>query len=701
MRLKIIVTLSLVYLSYLVSGQTLGTYPSGSVATGGSATITPAFSPSNTSRISVKASDGFAGVLTAKVSNGKVTVTNAKPAGVYTITVRAFNASGSSTTRTFPLTVTKPVCSDGILTGTLNMGGLQNNLTGIAVGDFNDDGDQDLVIAHEGFNTVSVRLGNGSGGFTGNTEVVVTSHPYSVAVGDIDLDGKQDFLATCQGNGIVAVRAGDGMGGFGAYSNVNVGLNPVSIALGDFNNDGKPDFATANFNDHTVSIRIGDGAGSFTGNLAVPVGNYPAGVALGDFNNDNKLDLAAASSAQNTVSIRLGNGFGGFSGNTEVAVGTNPNSVALADFNGDGNLDLAAANYLSNTVSIRLGDGMGGFGNGTEVSVGSGPYYVAVGNFNGDDITDLATANYFGNTVSIRLGDGAGGFSGSTDVSVGSYPFCIGVGDFNGDRRHDVAVTNYQDHTVSVRLGVNGFVPQLAATSNSPVCVGQTLQLNSYPDYTYYWNGPNGFSATSENPSIAVTSLSHAGIYNVSIVNKSNCSALASTSVSILPLPAVSFSLPTDTICSGSPVIPLSGGVPAGGFYSGQGVAPGPVFDPGLTGPGDFYTLYTYTDSNGCVNSDTGKVHVLVCAGFEETETSAAYAIFPDPVTKELRFQLPSMSTQCRIELFSPDGRRLKTERYSNVTNGSLSAENLPGGIYLVRITTEEKMVLKKIFIGF
>jgi hypothetical protein len=61
----------------------------------------------------------------------------------------------------------------------------------IAVGDFNGDGNADLAIANQGSHSVSILLGNGTGGFsapvtfgTGGTS------PTAVAVGDFDGDGQ-------------------------------------------------------------------------------------------------------------------------------------------------------------------------------------------------------------------------------------------------------------------------------------------------------------------------------------------------------------------------------------------------------------------------------------------------------------------------------------------------------------------------------
>ena len=65
----------------------------------------------------------------------------------------------------------------------------------MAVGDVDGDGDLDFLAANYNSATVSVRLNDGSGNFTGTTEVGVGSDPISVAVGDVDGDGDLDFLA--------------------------------------------------------------------------------------------------------------------------------------------------------------------------------------------------------------------------------------------------------------------------------------------------------------------------------------------------------------------------------------------------------------------------------------------------------------------------------------------------------------------------
>jgi gliding motility-associated-like protein len=68
------------------------------------------------------------------------------------------------------------------------------------------------------------------------------------------------------------------------------------------------------------------------------------------------------------------------------------------------------------------------------------------------------------------------------------------------------------------------------ASSNSPVCVGGTLNLSavSLSGASYSWTGPNGFTSTSQNPSVNAMSAATSGTYSVTITN-GGCSAIGYT----------------------------------------------------------------------------------------------------------------------------------------------------------------------------
>ncbi len=86
----------------------LGAYPATSVTAGGAITVIPSVAPSdNGSVTSLTASaPGFTGALAVNPATGTITVTNAGPAGSYTVTVKATDNCGAQANRTFTLTVT-------------------------------------------------------------------------------------------------------------------------------------------------------------------------------------------------------------------------------------------------------------------------------------------------------------------------------------------------------------------------------------------------------------------------------------------------------------------------------------------------------------------------------------------------------------------------------------------------------------------
>src|SRR5205807_2033800 len=157
---------------------------------------------------------------------------DAHPAGTFTVTVTAFDSGGLPTQKTFMLTVTTPATCNPITFAATNFGA-GTAPRSLAVGDFNGDGKQDLAVANQNSNNMSVLLGNGAGSFSAATNFGVGSSPRSMAVGDFNGDGKQDLAVSNINSNNVSVLLGDGAGSFSAAINFSVGANPSSVAVGD------------------------------------------------------------------------------------------------------------------------------------------------------------------------------------------------------------------------------------------------------------------------------------------------------------------------------------------------------------------------------------------------------------------------------------------------------------------------------------
>jgi len=142
------------------------------------------------------------------------------------------------------------------------------------------DGDLDLLAANFGDNTVSVRLNDGHGAFSGGSDSVVGSQPVSVVVGDVDGDGDLDLLATNFSGNTVSVRLNDGRGVFSGSGDLAVGSQPLGVAVGDVDGDGDLDLLATCLNGNTVSVRLNQVLAPILASLSPTSGPVGTGVTL-------------------------------------------------------------------------------------------------------------------------------------------------------------------------------------------------------------------------------------------------------------------------------------------------------------------------------------------------------------------------------------------------------------------------------------
>jgi hypothetical protein len=335
--------------------------------------------------------------------------------------------------------------------------------SGIAAGDFNEDGKTDLVIAAG--TKVVVFLGNGDGTFVSaaGSPIQVPSPPYDdfptpylgpIALGDFDNSGHLGFAIDESQNNAAVILLGKGDGTF-AFSSAEFAESPgmwlPSLEAADFNADGNLDIAGG-------EVVLGYGKGAFNGAGAFYASGIPQGAVVGDFNADGKLDAIDASGGTPTypesgLIVALGNGDGTFTEGSIIPLGSYLSAIVTGDFNGDGKLDIAVTDLGNNTVIILLGNGDGTFGLPTTIPVGSYPIAIIAADFNNDGKLDLAIANNGDGTITLLLGNGDGTFTeaSSSPYAVGLGPYQLAAADFNGDGKLDLAVTN-ETNAVSILL---------------------------------------------------------------------------------------------------------------------------------------------------------------------------------------------------------------------------------------------------------
>jgi hypothetical protein len=332
----------------------------------------------------------------------------------------------------------------------------------IAVGDFNGDGINDVVIATISTNSVQVFVGHGDGTFTAGVSVAVGNQPNYIAVGDFNGDGLPDLAVSSTTDNAITILLGKGDGTFTIGTPVG-GNGPIVVA--DFNGDGIADMAlTSNFT-YQAGVLLGNGDGTFRSAGTTPlVGPTVDSMTVADFNGDGIPDLATTTSLSTAVTVLLGNGDGTFvvAPRSSLA-GPGPSSIAVADFNEDGQADLAVSNNGGSTITVLLGNGNGTFTTAASPSVSLFPGFVSVGDFNGDGIPDMAVPNTAVGTVAVLLGKGDGTFLPLVSTATGDQVVSMAVGDFNGDGISDLAVGNFTHSVVTVLL------PQFTQTTTANV----------------------------------------------------------------------------------------------------------------------------------------------------------------------------------------------------------------------------------------
>jgi gliding motility-associated-like protein len=163
--------------------------------------------------------------------------------------------------------------------------------------------------------------------------------------------------------------------------------------------------------------------------------------------------------------------------------------------------------------------------------------------------------------------------------------------------------------SITASVTVNA-LPTPTIGSNSPVCDGQVLNLTSGGGVTYSWSGPSGFISTNQNPSVAVASASNAGTYTVLVTDANTCTNVASTSVTINPLPSITVNSPT--VCLNQTInLTASGGT--GYLWIGPNSFTSTTQNPAipnaqLSANGQ-YTVFV-TDANTCTNVAVATVSV-------------------------------------------------------------------------------------------
>lgn len=243
--------------------------------------------------------------------------------------------------------------------------------------------------------------------------------------------------------------------------------------------------------------------------------------------------------------------------------------------------------------------------------------------------------------------------------------------------------------TYVAKYGGSCIVPVAPAAVNGQnvICAGSTNTYSVSPvanASTYNWTLPAGWIGSSISNVITATASATSGTISVTASNICGTSPAVTMTVTVNPLPIVTYTQSPDTFCIPGPVQTLTPGSPAGGSYVGSYIV-GNTIDPSTLPVDDWYIYYTYTDANGCTAYDSSFVHSDICNGIASEEIILIEA-YPNPFGDKLNFANPSAQT-VNVEIISSLGEVV--ERFSFTgTQHTYNTAKMATGIYFVRMSS-------------
>lgn len=400
------------------------------------------------------------------------------------------------------------------------------------------------------------------------------------------------------------------------------------------------------------------GATSYCLSAANPVVTFGAGASAGVFSSTSGLSINASTGEINLSASQAG---------TYVVT----NSIAAT-----GSCPAASSNatitLLASPTATISGGGTTCAGSGTfPVTIaltGVGPFDFTYT----DGTTPVTISGNAGNTYSFDATSTA-----TYTITSVSNSVCAGTGSGSA------VVGIFQNPTVTLEA----FDPFCSNSNNS--VLDQGLPVGG----TYTGNGVSGGSL---NPSLAATG----DLVTYTYVDGNGCSGAASAPITIETAPTVTLSaLPS--VCSYVAPFELTGGLPAGGVYSGTGVTSG-QFSPANAGVGTQTIVYNYTSPAGCSGAASQTISVLNCATISENELNANLMIYPNPSSGVVNVSFVSpQASKATIQLMTLDGK-LNTIRELAVGTEfyeSFAVDQLPAGIYLIQVQTESIQLIRRLIV--